>query len=95
MNQTPYQENFPPCKRYLNTTFLQEQQTLPATIPKAYTHPDTDLWKSVVEDELLSLNANHVYETIQISEGVTPITSKPVFHIQWLKKLSACLHVLH
>ena len=34
-----------------------------------------------MEDELLSLNSNHVYETVPIPEGVTPITSKPVFRI--------------
>ena len=35
-----------------------------------------------MEDELLSLNSNHVYETVPIREGVTPTTSKPVFQIK-------------
>ena len=35
-----------------------------------------------MEDKLLSLNSNHVYETVPIPEGVTPITSKPVFQIK-------------
>ena len=57
-------------------------KTLPTTIPEAYVHIDADLWKSAVEDELPSLNANHVYETIQIPKDIAPITSKPVFHIK-------------
>ena len=28
------------------------------------------------------VNANHMYETVQILQGVTPITSKPVVHIK-------------
>ena len=39
-------------------------ETLLTTIPEAYTHTDADLWSFAVEDELLSLNANHVYETV-------------------------------
>ena len=57
-------------------------ETLPTTIPEAYACTDADLWKSIVEDELLSLNTNHVYETVQIPKGITLITSKPVFHIK-------------
>ena len=38
--------------------------------------------KHPLEDELLSLNANHVYETVQIPKDINPITSKPVFHIK-------------
>ncbi|KIK75690.1 hypothetical protein PAXRUDRAFT_172013, partial [Paxillus rubicundulus Ve08.2h10] len=34
------------------------------------------------EEELLNLNSNHVYKTVPIPEGVTPITSKPIFHIK-------------
>ncbi|KIK90628.1 hypothetical protein PAXRUDRAFT_49993, partial [Paxillus rubicundulus Ve08.2h10] len=44
--------------------------------------PDAECWKSAVEEELLSLNSNHVSETIPIPEGVTPITSKPIFCIK-------------
>ena len=36
-----------------------------------------------MEEELLSLNSNHVYETVPIPAGVTPITSKPVFRIKY------------
>ena len=57
-------------------------ETLLTTIPEAYTHTDADLWSFAVEGELLSLNANHVYETVQIPKDITPITSKPVFHIK-------------
>ena len=35
-----------------------------------------------MEDKLLSLNSNYVYETVPITDGVTPITSKPVFRIK-------------
>ena len=42
-----------------------------------------ELWKSAVEEELQSLNSNHVYKTVLIPEGITPITSKPVFRIKW------------
>ena len=35
-----------------------------------------------MEEELQSLNSNHIYETVLVSEGVTPITSKPVFCIK-------------
>ncbi|KIJ14172.1 hypothetical protein PAXINDRAFT_79847, partial [Paxillus involutus ATCC 200175] len=55
---------------------------LPGTIPEAYAGPNAEHWKSAVEEELLNLNANHVYETVLIPEGVTPITSKPVFRIK-------------
>ena len=34
-----------------------------------------------MDNELLSLNTNHVYQTVPIPEGITPITSKPEFHI--------------
>jgi len=43
---------------------------------------NAEFWKSVVEEELQSLNSNHVYETMLIPDGVTPITSKPVFQIK-------------
>ena len=36
-----------------------------------------------MEEELLSLNLNHVYETVPIPAGVTPITSKPVVQIKY------------
>ena len=54
-------------------------ETLPNTIKEAYTGPDADLWRSTVEEELLSLNSNYVYETVPIPDGVTPIISKLVF----------------
>ena len=57
-------------------------ESLPKTLKEAYSRPEAKLWKSAVEEELLSLNSNHVYETVLIPEGVTPITSKPVFHIK-------------
>ena len=57
-------------------------ETLLNTIKEAYTGPDADLWRSAVEEELLSLNSNHVYETVPIPDGVTPITSKLVFRIK-------------
>ncbi|KIK81892.1 hypothetical protein PAXRUDRAFT_101041, partial [Paxillus rubicundulus Ve08.2h10] len=48
---------------------------------EAYAVPDAECWKSTVEEELLNLNSNHVYKTIPILKGVTPMTSKPpVFH---------------
>ncbi|KIK77544.1 hypothetical protein PAXRUDRAFT_166498, partial [Paxillus rubicundulus Ve08.2h10] len=55
---------------------------LPGTIQEAYAGPDADHWKSAVEEELLNLNSNHVYKTVPILEGVTLITSKPIFHIK-------------
>ena len=59
------------------------EESLPRTLREAYSGPDKELWKSAVEEELQSLNSNHVYETVLIPEGITPITSKPVFHIKW------------
>ncbi|KIK92507.1 hypothetical protein PAXRUDRAFT_56872, partial [Paxillus rubicundulus Ve08.2h10] len=60
--------------------------SLPGTIQKAYAGPDVECWKPAVEDELLTINSNHVYETILTKfarkEGIAPITSKPVFHIK-------------
>ncbi|KIK82282.1 hypothetical protein PAXRUDRAFT_100076, partial [Paxillus rubicundulus Ve08.2h10] len=54
------------------------------TIREAYTGPDADHWKSTIEEELLNLNSNHMYyETIPILEGVTLITSKPIFCIKY------------
>ena len=67
---------------FAGATNSTTDETLPTTIPEAYARTDADLWKSVVEDELLSLNTNHVYETVQIPKGITLITSKPVFHIK-------------
>ena len=58
-----------------------QMRHFPTTILEAYACIDANLWKSVVEDELLTLNANYVYDTIQIPKGVTLITSKPVFYI--------------
>ncbi|KIK92668.1 hypothetical protein PAXRUDRAFT_46330, partial [Paxillus rubicundulus Ve08.2h10] len=40
------------------------------------------IYSSTIKEELLNLNSNHVYETVPIPEGVTPITSKPVFCIK-------------
>ncbi|KIK72455.1 hypothetical protein PAXRUDRAFT_21969, partial [Paxillus rubicundulus Ve08.2h10] len=60
----------------------ESDASLPGTIPEAYAGPDTDHWKSAIEEELLNLNSNHVYETVPIPEGVTLITSKPIFHIK-------------
>ena len=67
---------------FAGATNSTTDETLPTAIPEAYACTDADLWRSAVEDELLSLNANHVYETVQIPKGITPITSKPVFYIK-------------
>ena len=56
---------------------------LPPNLREAFSRPDGDLWRSALEEELLSLNSNHVYETVPIPAGVTPITSKPVFWIKY------------
>ncbi|KIK73033.1 hypothetical protein PAXRUDRAFT_21304 [Paxillus rubicundulus Ve08.2h10] len=62
----------------------QSSLSLPGTNQKAYTGPDTEYWKSTVEEELLNLKSNHVYEkNIPMLEGITPITSKPVFYIKY------------
>jgi len=55
---------------------------LPNTLKEAYSGVNVEFWKSTVEEELQSLNSNHVYETVLIPDGVTPITSKPVFRIK-------------
>ena len=57
-------------------------ECLPKTLKEAYLGAEAELWKSAVEEELLSLNSNHVYETVLIPEGIIPITSKPVFRIK-------------
>ena len=57
-------------------------ECLPKTLKEAYSGAEAELWKLAVEKELLSLNSNHVYETVLIPEGITPITSKPVFRIK-------------
>ena len=57
-------------------------ECLPKTLKEAYSGAEAELWKSAVEEELLSLNSNHVYETVLIPEEITPITSKPVFRIK-------------
>ncbi|KIJ20732.1 hypothetical protein PAXINDRAFT_40993, partial [Paxillus involutus ATCC 200175] len=57
-------------------------ESLPRTLKEAYSGADEERWKSAVEEELQSLNSNHVYETVLIPEGVTLITSKPVFCIK-------------
>ncbi|KIJ07468.1 hypothetical protein PAXINDRAFT_90363, partial [Paxillus involutus ATCC 200175] len=54
-----------------------EPEPEPASRP-----PDHTPEPSEAEEELQSLNSNHVYETVLIPEGVTPITSKPVFRIK-------------
>ena len=51
-------------------------------LKEAYSGAPVELWKSAVEEELLSLNTNHVYETVLIPKGISPITSKPVFQIK-------------
>ena len=56
---------------------------LPPNLREAFSRPDGDLWRSALEEELLSLNSNHVYETVPIPAGVAPITSKPVFRIKY------------
>ena len=56
---------------------------LPPNLREAFSRPDSDLWRSALEEELLSLNSNHVYETVPIPAGVAPITSKPVFRIKY------------
>ena len=57
-------------------------ENLPQNLREAFSQPDADLWQSALEDELLSLSSNHIYETVPILEGVTPITSKPIFQIK-------------
>jgi hypothetical protein len=57
-------------------------ESLPKTLREAYSGAEVELWKSAVEEELQSLNSNHVYETVLIPEGITPITSKPIFRIK-------------
>ena len=57
-------------------------ETLPRMLREAYSGTDAELWKSAVEEELQSLNSNHVYETVLTPKGVTPITSKPVIRIK-------------
>jgi hypothetical protein len=39
-----------------------------------------------LEEELTSLKANDVYETVPIPTGVVSITSKPVFHVKYNEK---------
>ncbi|EGN91068.1 hypothetical protein SERLA73DRAFT_81262, partial [Serpula lacrymans var. lacrymans S7.3] len=56
---------------------------LPRTLKEALSHPDGELWKSALEEELLSLNTNAVYDTVPLPKGVKPITSKPVFRIKF------------
>src|SRR5947209_6996434 len=58
-------------------------ETLPCTLKEAFSQKDAGLWKSALEEELPSLNSNQVYKTVPISEGVKPITSKPVFQIKY------------
>jgi len=48
----------------------------------ANSRANVEFWKSAVEEELQSLNSNHIYETVLIPDGVTPISSKPVFRIK-------------
>ena len=67
---------------FVGATNSTTDETLPTTIPEVYACTDADLWKSAVEDELLSLNTNHVYETVQIPKDITQLTFKPVFHIK-------------
>ncbi|EGN93441.1 hypothetical protein SERLA73DRAFT_63964, partial [Serpula lacrymans var. lacrymans S7.3] len=55
---------------------------LSRTLKEALSRPDGELWKSALEEELLSLNTNAVYDTVPLPKGVKPITSKPVF---WIK----------
>ena len=50
-------------------------ETLPRMLREAYSGTDAELWKSAVEEELQSLNSNHVYETVLTPKGVT-------FHIK-------------
>jgi len=57
-------------------------ELLPNTLKEAYSGVNAEFWKSAVEEELQSLNSNHVYKTMLIPDGVTPITSKPVFQIK-------------
>jgi len=54
-------------------------ELLPNTLKEAYSRVNVEFWKSVVEEELQSLNSNHVYETVLILDRVTPIISNPVF----------------
>ncbi|KAG1861736.1 hypothetical protein DFJ58DRAFT_657218, partial [Suillus subalutaceus] len=58
------------------------EHDLPQSLPEAFAHADGHLWHSALEEELLSLNSNQVYETVPIPEGIKPITSKPVFRIK-------------
>lgn len=60
-------------------------------IKKMYKGSGADFWKSAIKEELLSPNANHIYETIPIQTGITLIMSKPIFHIKWnLNRLIKC-----
>ena len=67
---------------FAGSAISNSDETLPRMLRKAYSGTDAELWKSAVEEELQSLNSNHVYETVLMPKGVTPITSKPVFHIK-------------
>ncbi|KIK72767.1 hypothetical protein PAXRUDRAFT_44059, partial [Paxillus rubicundulus Ve08.2h10] len=60
----------------------QEHLQCPQNPLRTSSLPDADHRKSAIEEELLNLNSNHVYETVPIPEGVTPITSRPVFCIK-------------
>ena len=67
---------------FAGSTNSNSDECLPKTLKEVYSGMEAELWKLAVEEELLSLNYNHVYETVLIPEGITPITSKPVFHIK-------------
>jgi len=57
-------------------------ELLQNTLKEACFGANVEFWKSTVEEELQSLNSNHVYKTVLIPGGVTPITSTPVFQIK-------------
>ena len=67
---------------FAGSTNSNSDECFPKTLKEAYLGVKAELWKSAVEEELLSLNSNHVYETVLIPEGITPITSEPVFRIK-------------
>ena len=56
---------------------------LPPNLQEAFSWLNGDLWKYALEKELLSLNSNHIYETVPIPAGVMLIISKPVFQIKY------------
>ena len=59
----------------------------PNTFREAYSEANAEFWKSAVEEELQSLNFNHVYKTVLIPDGTTLITFKPVSRIKHMGRV--------